>query len=32
MNCVLLKNVKCEVMLTEAYVEPSQTCTMGLFV
>ena len=30
-NYVLLKNVKCKVMFTEAYFEPSQTSTMELF-
>ena len=28
---VLLRNVKCKVMLTEPYLEPSQTSTMQLF-
>ena len=27
----LLRNVKCKVMLTEAYLEPSQTSMMELF-
>ena len=31
MKYVLLRNVKCKVMLTEAYLEPSQTYTMELF-
>ena len=31
-NYVLLKNVKCKVMLTEAYLEPSRTSTMELFL
>ena len=30
-NYILLKNVKCRVMLTEAYLEPSWTSTMVLF-
>ena len=30
-NNVLLKNVKCKVMFTEAYLEPSWTSMMGLF-
>ena len=30
-NYVLLRNVKCKVMLTEAYLEPSPTSTMELF-
>ena len=30
-NYVLLRNVKCKVMLTEAYLEPSRTSTMELF-
>ena len=29
---VLVKNVKCKVMFREAYLEPSQTSTMGFFV
>ena len=32
MNYVLLKNLKCKVMHTEAYVEPGQMFTMGLFM
>ena len=31
MKYILLRNVKCKVMLTEAYLEPSQTYTMELF-
>ena len=30
-NYVLLRNVKCKVMLTEAYLEPSRTSMMELF-
>ena len=30
-NSVLLRIVKCKVMLTEAYLEPSQTSMMELF-
>ena len=30
-NYVLLKDVKCKVMFTEAYLEPSQTSMMELF-
>ena len=30
-NYVLLRNVKCKVMLTEAYLEPSRTSLMELF-
>ena len=30
-NYVLLRNVKCKVMLTEAYLEPSWTSMMELF-
>ena len=30
-NTVLLNNVKCKVMFTEAYLEPSQTSMMELF-
>ena len=30
MNYVIL-NVKCKVTLTDAYLEPSRTCTMELF-
>ena len=30
-NYVLLRNVKCKVMVTEAYLEPSQTSIMELF-
>ena len=29
-NYVLLRNVKCKIMLTEAYLEPSWTSTMEL--
>ena len=29
-NYVLLRNVKCKVMLTEAYLEPSRTSMMEL--
>ena len=31
MNYVVLKNVKCKVMFTEACLEPSRTSTMELF-
>ena len=31
MNYVLLKNVNCKVMFTEAYLESSKTSTMELF-
>ena len=31
MNYVLLRNVKCKVMLTVSYLEPSRTSTMDLF-
>ena len=31
MNYVFLKNVKCKVMFTEVYLEPSWTSTMELF-
>ena len=31
-NYVLPKNVKCKVMFTEAYLEPSRTSTMELFL
>ena len=31
MNYVLLKNVKCKVMLTEVYLEPSQTSETVVF-
>ena len=31
-NYVLLRNVKCKVKLTEAYLEPNQTSTMELFL
>ena len=31
MNYVILKNVKCKIMFTEAYLEPSRTSTMELF-
>ena len=30
-NYVVLRNVKCKVMLTEGYFEPSRTSTMELF-
>ena len=30
-NYVLLRNVKCKVLLTEAHLEPSRTSTMELF-
>ena len=30
-NYVLLKNVKCKVMFTEAYLEPSKTSMIKLF-
>ena len=31
MNYVLLKNAKCKVMFTEAYLQPIQTSTVMLF-
>ena len=31
MNYALLKNVKCKIMYTEAYLEPSQRPMMELF-
>ena len=31
MNYVLLENVKCKAMFTEAYLKPSRTSAMELF-